>query len=172
VNTVRDGDGTRFFLAQYHSDQKFFEPEQDTSTGKGSENMNAREVQFLNPDEQEKIQSLVAAKVRLPAARVLVFLARTTEATVREIEKGTDQRQPHVCFALRQLMKQGWIEGHGKNPNARRWRDWTFCLARPLDAIVSSIGQDFNGEGRVWNIRVRGAARVVCVGRTLCVCPV
>lgn len=41
---------------------------------------------------------------------MIAFLANGTEATSREIERGSDLRQPEVSIALRTLRKNNWIE--------------------------------------------------------------
>ncbi|MGA8377842.1 MAG: helix-turn-helix domain-containing protein, partial [Methanoregula sp.] len=47
--------------------------------------------------------------IKKNAAKVLVFLANSSEATSHAIERGTDLRQPEVSLAMRYLMDQGWI---------------------------------------------------------------
>ena len=43
-------------------------------------------------------------------AKMLVFLANTPEATSRDLERGTDMRQPEVSIAIKYLTDQGWIK--------------------------------------------------------------
>ena len=43
-------------------------------------------------------------------AKMLVFLANAPEATSRDLERGTDMRQPEVSIAIKYLTDQGWIK--------------------------------------------------------------
>ncbi len=54
-------------------------------------------------------------------AKVLTYLAGVEEATSREIEMGSDLRQPEVSIAMREIRKLGWIsERDEKNPGKGR----------------------------------------------------
>ena len=54
-------------------------------------------------------------------AKVLTYLACVDEATSREIEMGSDLRQPEVSIAMRELRKLDWIaERDEKNPGKGR----------------------------------------------------
>jgi len=51
----------------------------------------------------------------------LTYLAGVAEATSREIEIGSDLRQPEVSIAMREIRKMGWIsERDEKNPGKGR----------------------------------------------------
>lgn len=54
-------------------------------------------------------------------AKVLTYLASVSEATSKEIEMGSDLRQPEVSIAMRELRKLDWIaERDEKNPGKGR----------------------------------------------------
>ncbi len=54
-------------------------------------------------------------------AKVLTYLAGVEEATSREIEMGSDLRQPEVSIAMREIRKLDWIsERDEKNPGKGR----------------------------------------------------
>jgi predicted transcriptional regulator len=54
-------------------------------------------------------------------AKVLTYLAGVSEATSREIEMGSDLRQPEVSIAMREIRKLDWIsERDEKNPGKGR----------------------------------------------------
>ena len=65
--------------------------------------MDTQEVHQLTYGDEDLAEDLAAVGVRLPAARVLVFLAQVAEATAIQIRKGTDQEPAAVSKALRQL---------------------------------------------------------------------
>jgi predicted transcriptional regulator len=118
--------------------------------------MDTQEVHQLTYGDEDLAEEIAAAGVRLPAARVLVFLARFVEATAGEIVAGTDQAQPRVSMALRQLIDQGWVAGHGTGAGTRMMKGWRFSLAWPFDAIVSSVSGETGDGGPAWTRMERG----------------
>jgi len=72
-------------------------------------------------------------------ARVLTYLAGVTEATSREIEIGSDLRQPEVSIAMREIRKLEWIvERDEKNPGkGRPYR--IYKLNKSLPEIVDYL---------------------------------
>jgi predicted transcriptional regulator len=72
-------------------------------------------------------------------AKVLTYLAGVAEATSREIEIGSDLRQPEVSIALREIRKLDWIvERDEKNPGkGRPYR--IYKLNRSLPEIVEYL---------------------------------
>ena len=121
--------------------------------------METRTMRYLTGKAEEMIRYLSAAGVRLAAARVLVFLEHTPDATAREIEEGTAQRQPEISISLHQLMERGWVELRKKEQGHRRHKVRIFSLVRPFDTIVACIDQEWTGGSRVGKVRarVRGA---------------
>jgi predicted transcriptional regulator len=70
---------------------------------------------------------------------MLVFLANTPTATSRDIERGTDLRQPEVSIAIKYLEEQGWIK-RWKTPSEKKGRPvWNYALAVPVPTIMTSI---------------------------------
>ena len=60
--------------------------------------------------EQEEFASiLMEIGLKRNVAKVLTYLAMVKEATSREIEIGSDLRQPEVSIAMREIRKLDWI---------------------------------------------------------------
>ena len=93
--------------------------------------MDAQEVHQLTYGDEDLAKDLAAAGVRLPAARVLVFLAQVAGATAAEIRRGTDQTSPMVSKALRLLVAQGWVAGRGAGKGTRMMKGYSVlpCMA-------------------------------------------
>ena len=93
--------------------------------------MDAQEVHQLTYGDEDQAEDLAAAGVRLPAARVLVFLARYADSTALEIGRGTGQTPSVVCLALHRLIEQGWVAGHGEEDDARMMKGYSVlpCMA-------------------------------------------
>jgi predicted transcriptional regulator len=72
--------------------------------------------------EQEEFASiLMTIGLKRNVAKVLTYLAGVEEATSREIEMGSDLRQPEVSIAMREIRKLDWIsERDEKNPGKGR----------------------------------------------------
>lgn len=91
-------------------------------------------------EEEEELGSLfMQIGIKKNAAKVLVFLANSSEATSHAIERGTDLRQPEVSLAMRYLMDQGWIMSGRARPRARDDRSRSTRLQSPsqISWIVS-----------------------------------
>ena len=75
----------------------------------------------LGPDIEEFTAVLMQVGLRRNVAKVLAYLSSVKEATSREIEIGSDLRQPEVSIAMSELRELGWIsERDEKNPGKGR----------------------------------------------------
>ncbi len=63
----------------------------------------------LTPKQEELVSLLNGIGMKRNVAKVLVFLSELPEASSREIERGTDLRQPEVSIAMRDLKEQAWV---------------------------------------------------------------
>lgn len=72
--------------------------------------------------EREEFASiLMKIGLKRNVAKVLTYLAGVNEATSREIEMGSDLRQPEVSIAMREIRKLDWVsERDEKNPGKGR----------------------------------------------------
>jgi predicted transcriptional regulator len=64
----------------------------------------------LDEKDQEFIDALRSLNVPRNVAGLITYLANTSEATSREIEMGTNLRQPEVSIAMRTLRQNNWVE--------------------------------------------------------------
>jgi predicted transcriptional regulator len=71
-----------------------------------------KESFVLRFDEKdlEVVETLKSLGVPRKVSNMLAYLASGVEATSRDIERGSDLRQPEVSIALRTLRKHKWIE--------------------------------------------------------------
>jgi predicted transcriptional regulator len=92
---------------------------------------------IVERDEFASIMMKVGLKRNV--AKVLTYLAGVSEATSREIEIGSDLRQPEVSIAMREIRKLDWIvERDEKNPGkGRPYR--IYKLNRSLSEIVKYL---------------------------------
>jgi len=66
----------------------------------------------LDEKDLEFIDALRSLDVPRNVAGLITYLANTNEATSREIETGTNLRQPEVSIAMRTLRQNNWIDEH------------------------------------------------------------
>jgi predicted transcriptional regulator len=75
----------------------------------------------LKVERDEFASILMKIGLKRNVAKVLTYLAGVSEATSREIEMGSDLRQPEVSIAMREIRKLDWIsERDEKNPGKGR----------------------------------------------------
>ncbi len=67
-------------------------------------------VMRFDEKDIEVVETLRSLGVPRKVSNMLAYLASGTEATSREIERGSDLRQPEVSIALRTLRKNNWVE--------------------------------------------------------------
>ena len=85
-------------------------------TGLKSASVPAQKAEY-----EEFASILMKIGMKRNVAKVLTYLACVDEATSREIEMGSDLRQPEVSIAMRELRTLEWIaERDEKNPGKGR----------------------------------------------------
>jgi predicted transcriptional regulator len=67
-------------------------------------------VMRFDDKDVEVVETLRSLGVPRKVSNMLAYLANGVEATSRDIERGSDLRQPEVSIALRTLRKHNWIE--------------------------------------------------------------
>ena len=87
-------------------------------------------------ERDEFASILMKIGLKRNVAKVLTYLAGVPEATSREIEIGSNLRQPEVSIAMREIRRLGWVaERDEKNPGkGRPYR--IYKLNRSLPDIV------------------------------------
>ncbi|MBN1323246.1 MAG: ArsR family transcriptional regulator [Methanotrichaceae archaeon] len=103
-------------------------------------------VTALNIEREEFASILMKIGLKRNVAKVLTYLAGVEEATSREIEIGSDLRQPEVSIAMRELRDLEWIsERDEKNPGkGRPYR--IYRLDRGLEEIIQHIEEEKRRE--------------------------
>ncbi|HQQ37191.1 MAG TPA: ArsR family transcriptional regulator [Methanothrix sp.] len=89
---------------------------------------------------------LIQIGLKRNVAKVLTYLAAVTEATSREIEIGSDLRQPEVSIAMREIRRLDWVmERDEKNPGkGRPYR--IYRLNKRLSEIVETLEEQKSKE--------------------------
>jgi predicted transcriptional regulator len=108
--------------------------------------MRTEEKTYFSEKEEEIANLLIEIGTRRNVAKVLVFFANTPEATSRDIERGTDLRQPEVSIAMRHLMDQNWITSHESKAESKGRPVKIYKLSHPIYEIMDSIEKEKKKE--------------------------
>jgi predicted transcriptional regulator len=108
--------------------------------------MRQEKVIYFNEKEDEFANLLIKTGTKKNIAKVLVFLAKTPEATSRAIERGTDMRQPEISIAMKYLMDQGWIRSHECSGESKGRPIKVYELAKSIHEIMDCIENEKKNE--------------------------
>jgi len=101
--------------------------------------MKEQSILVFTDKEEEFVNLLIKIGTKKTVAQTLVFLANTPEATSRELERGTDLRQPEVSIVIKYLDEQGWVQCR-TIPSERKGRPQKcYSLTKPVKEIIAAI---------------------------------
>lgn len=103
-------------------------------------------VIYFTQKEEDFANLLIKIGTKKNIAKVLVFLAKTPEATSRAIERGTDMRQPEISMAMKYLMDQGWIRSRESSGESKGRPIKIYELAKPFNEIMDCIENEKKNE--------------------------
>ena len=101
--------------------------------------MRTENITYFTDKEEEFANILIKIGTKPNVAKVLVFMVNTPESTSREIERGTDLRQPEVSIAMRYLKEQGWITSRDNKTEGKGRPLKIYGLAKPITSIMESM---------------------------------
>ena len=110
--------------------------------------MKTQTVTFFTDKEEEFANLLTEIGTKRSVAAVLVFLANVTEATSRDIERGTDLRQPEVSIAMKYMIAQGWIASTETKGENKGRPHKVYRLAVPIAKIMNQIEREKKEEAQ------------------------
>ncbi len=108
--------------------------------------MRTKNVMYFTQDEENLANLLIKTGVKRNVARVLIYLAHNPEATSREIERGTDLRQPEVSLAMAALTEQKWVENREIKAENKGRPVKIYRLSNPFSEIVDAIEREKREE--------------------------
>lgn len=71
--------------------------------------MKSLSVNVLDKADEEFADTLIELGLKRNVAKVLTYLKNVKDVTSRDLEMGSDLRQPEVSIAMRELEELGWI---------------------------------------------------------------
>ena len=117
--------------------------------------MKPQNVMYFTEKEKEFVDLLIDVGTRKNVAQVLVFLANVPEATSRDIERGTDLRQPEVSLAMHYLIGQDWIKIKENKTEGKGRPVKIYSLGKPIERIMNSIEKEKKEQARQQLARVQ-----------------
>ena len=103
-------------------------------------------VRVLDEKDQDFIDALRSLNVPRNVAGLITYLANTNEATSREIETGTNLRQPEVSIAMRTLRQNNWIEEREVKAEGKGRPMKVYKLHVPIQEIIQHYEVEKNSE--------------------------
>jgi predicted transcriptional regulator len=117
--------------------------------------MKPQHVMYFTEKEREFVDLLIDIGTRKNVAQVLVFLANVPKATSRDIERGTDLRQPEVSLAMRYLIGQDWIRITETKAEGKGRPVKIYSLSKSIDKIMNSIEREKKEQAKQQIARVQ-----------------
>jgi len=108
--------------------------------------MKQTSVKVLDEKDLEFIEALRNLKVSRNVATLITFLANVSEASSREIEMGTNLRQPEVSIGMRTLRQNNWIEQRNIKAEGKGRPMIVYKLNVPLDKIIQHFEEESKQE--------------------------
>jgi predicted transcriptional regulator len=93
-------------------------------------------IKVLDDKDLEFIEALRSLDVARGVAALITYLASVDEATSREIEMGTDLRQPEVSIGMRTLHENNWVSERDVKKEGKGRPMKVYKLRVPIDEII------------------------------------
>ena len=103
-------------------------------------------IKVLDENDLEFIEALRNLKVPRNVATLITFLANASEATSREVEMGTNLRQPEVSIAMRTLRQNNWVEEQDIKKEGKGRPMKIYKIGVPIDSIINHYEEESNRE--------------------------
>ena len=103
-------------------------------------------VKMLDEKDLEFVDALRSLNVPRNVAALITYLANTNEATSREIEMGTNLRQPEVSIGMRTLRQNNWVEEHDVKLDGKGRPMKIYKLSVPIEKIIKHYEDEKNNE--------------------------
>lgn len=110
--------------------------------------MKSLSVNVLDRADEEFADTLIQLGLKRNVAKVLTYLKNIKEVTSRDLEMGSDLRQPEVSIAMRELEELEWIsEREEKKPGKGRPYK-IYQLNTSIDTIIDYLENKMKKESQ------------------------
>jgi predicted transcriptional regulator len=101
--------------------------------------MKSSEVRVFDDVDLEFIDILRNLNISRNVASTLAYLSSVEEATSKDLELGSQLRQPEVSIAMRELRSSGWLDEREIKKEGKGRPMKVYRLAIPMSEIVSHL---------------------------------
>ena len=101
---------------------------------------------MLDEKDQEFIDALRSLNVPRNVAGLITYLANTNDATSRQIEMGTNLRQPEVSIAMRTLRQNNWVNERDVKAEGKGRPMKVYKLRVTIQEIIQHYEAEKNNE--------------------------
>jgi predicted transcriptional regulator len=103
-------------------------------------------VKVLDDDDREFVEVMRDLGIPRNVASMITYLANVDEATSREIEIGSNLRQPEVSIARRTLRNNGWVEEREIKKDGKGRPMKVYRLTISLEEIIRHFEEEKKKE--------------------------
>ena len=101
---------------------------------------------MLDEKDLEFVSALRSINVPKNVASLITYLSNVDEATSREIEMGTNLRQPEVSIAMRTMRQNNWVEERDVRTEGKGRPMKIYKLGVPIGEIIKHCEEEKNNE--------------------------
>ncbi|MDF1557300.1 MAG: transcriptional regulator protein [ANME-2 cluster archaeon] len=101
--------------------------------------MKNQSVSILDVIDEEFADTLMGLGLKRNVAKALTYLKNMDEVTSRDIEIGSDLRQPEVSVAVRELKGLNWIVVREEKKPGKGRPYKVYRLQRNIDSIIGQL---------------------------------
>ena len=101
--------------------------------------MRSSEVKVFDDNDLEFIEILRNLNLSRNVASTLAYLSNVDEATSKDLELGSQLRQPEVSIAMRELRNFGWLDEREIKKEGKGRPMKVYKLAVPMSEIVEYL---------------------------------
>jgi predicted transcriptional regulator len=103
-------------------------------------------VKVLDDKDLEFAETLRSLGVQRNVAILITYLANVDEASSRDIEMGSNLRQPEVSIAMRSLRDNDWVSEKEVRRGGKGRPMKVYSLLTPIDEIISHFEEEKQQE--------------------------
>ncbi len=103
-------------------------------------------VKVLDDTDLEFAETLRSLGVQRNVAILITYLANVDEASSREIEMGSDLRQPEVSIAMRTLRENEWVNEKEIKRGGKGRPMKVYTLQTQIDSIIKHFEEEKQQE--------------------------
>ncbi|MBE0523268.1 MAG: ArsR family transcriptional regulator [Methanosarcinales archaeon] len=110
--------------------------------------MRNQSVKVLDKADMEFADTLMGLGLKRNVAKTLTYLKNVDEVTSREIERGSDLRQPEVSNAMRELKNMNWVVIREQKKPGKGRPFKIYRLDEKINSIIKQLEQQKTMESR------------------------